>query len=179
MWWWLNSGRITVQYNGDYTYVYKYHEKVRFCFWYFGKLGLLVVGEGLWGLTLVGSSYITMSAVMATTCTLGNRWHWPRQLGCCPRIFVQGLVLFPPWSLAHCSQHGDQLSDGAQLVSLVMNIHMLHIPRLSSVCCLLQIWAGARLRECLLPNTAWLWTSYRASEIVSAAPRRGRPEPEQ
>ena len=29
--------------------------------------------EGLRGLTLVGSSYITMSVVMATTCALGNR----------------------------------------------------------------------------------------------------------
>ena len=90
------------------------------------------MGEGLRGLTLVGSSYITISAVMATTCTLGNRWHWPRQLGCCPRIFVQGLVLFPPWSLAHCS-HGDQLSDGAQLVSGYEYSHVTHIQVVISV----------------------------------------------
>ena len=56
-----------------------------------------------------------------------------RQLGCCPRIFVQGLVLFPPWSLAHCSQHGDQLSDGAQLVSGYEYSHVTHIQVVISV----------------------------------------------
>ena len=48
----------------------------------------------------------------------------------CPGISV---MLFPPWSLAHCSQHGDQLSDGAQLVSGYEYSHVTHIQVVISV----------------------------------------------
>ena len=48
----------------------------------------------------------------------------------CPGISV---MLFPPWSLAHCSQHGDQLSDGAQLVSGYEYSHVTHTQVVISV----------------------------------------------